>query len=611
MTYKELGLKCGIEIHQQLEGKKLFCSCPTRIRDEQASYVVKRKLRAVAGESGQVDIASAQEQARDRTLLYEVFDDSTCLVELDEEPPHEINQEALSTVLQFCKVVQAEVSPVVQVMRKTITDGSITSGFQRTVLLARNGFITLSNDTVIRINAINLEEDSARNMHTGKENETVFRLDRLGIPLIEITTMPDITSSEQCQEAAKKIGMLLRSLPGVKRGLGTIRQDVNVSIKGGERIEIKGAQDLKMLPTLVELECKRQEELLKIKDELKKQKLNTLEIIDLTQTLRDCQCAKIKSAKIQGGKVFGFRLEKFAGKIGRELQPGYRLGTELAGRAKIIAGVGGIFHSDELPNYGITDADVQLLCKALLCKEGDAFILVADEENKARKALHAISERVKELWHGVPAEVRKAHADGTTRSLRPMPGAARMYPETDVDLIKPILSNVKIPELLEEKQERYQKDYNLSADLAHFVAKSDHFLLFDELAEKYQSIKPAFIADMLVSIPLEIKRKYGLEPDKLTDDDYRTMLAYLTEDKIHKDIMLDVMIDFIKGTFDIKKYESLGTEEIHKTIKEIIEQNPGAPMGALMGKCVKALGGKASGQMISQELKKILEKGHK
>ncbi len=247
---QNLGLKVGIEIHQQLEGRKLFCHCPTLLRDDQPDFTVERQLRASAGEGGKIDVAAQEEQAKGKTFVYEGYHDSTCLIELDEEPPHEINPEALHTTLQFSLLTKSSISPLVQVMRKTVVDGSNTSGFQRTALIARHGKIETSEGAV-RIMNISLEEDAGKIISENQTTKT-YRLDRLGIPLIEIGTEADIKSPEQCQETAKKIGYLLRSLPGVKRGLGTIRQDVNVSITGGTRIEIKGAQDLRQLPLLLE-----------------------------------------------------------------------------------------------------------------------------------------------------------------------------------------------------------------------------------------------------------------------------------------------------------------------------------------------------------------------
>ena len=607
MDYKELGLKCGLEIHQQLEGKKLFCQCPTIIRDDEPDFVIQRKLRASAGEAGTIDIAAQQEQLKGKNFVYQGYRDTTCLVEADCEPPHEINQDALYTARQLCKLVEAEVFPIVQVMRKTIVDGSNTSGFQRTALIAKDGTIQTSTGKV-RITNVSVEEDSCK-IVSENADEKVYSLDRLGIPLIEIGTAPDITSPEQCQETAKKIGMLLRSLPGVKRGLGTIRQDVNVSIKGGARIEIKGAQDLRQLPLLVELEVKRQKELLKIKEELKKVKLPSLNIVDVTPLFTISGANLIKNTLAKKGKVLAVKLPGFAGFIGREVQPERRLGTEFSYWAKVRAGVGGIFHSDELPRYGISEREVLEVKAKLGCEQKDAFILVADGEIKARKALEAVYDRALETLKSIPAEVRKANADGTTSYLRPIPGAARMYPETDVPLIKPNLSNIELPETLEEKMVRFQKDFGLSKDLAEFAAKSDKLVLFEELVEKYPSVKPAFIAETLISTPLDIKRQFHHDPDKLTEDNFRDVFRYLKEGKIHKDIVLDVLIDMITDKFDIKRYATLGTEEIHKELLKIVAENKGAPLSALMGQAMKRLAGKASGQFISEQLRKILEKG--
>src|SRR3989344_6420544 len=130
MNYKQLGLKCGIEIHQQLEGKKLFCACPTLVRDDAPDFTIQRRLRASAGEQGDIDVAAQEEQLKSKNFVYEGYEDSTCLVELDCEPPHALNEESLHTALQFCMLVKAPISQVIQVMRKTVVDGSNTSGFQ-------------------------------------------------------------------------------------------------------------------------------------------------------------------------------------------------------------------------------------------------------------------------------------------------------------------------------------------------------------------------------------------------------------------------------------------------------------------------------------------------
>ena len=614
MSYEKLGLKCGLEIHQQLEGKKLFCNCPTMMRDDTPDFKIQRQLRASAGESGVVDVAAAQEQLKARQFVYQGYNDTTCLVEVDAEPPHAVNFDALYTALQFSLLLKAHIYPIVQMMRKTIVDGSATSGFQRTGMIARQGMLQME-DKVITIEGISLEEDACK-IISDSSHEKVYQLDRLGIALIEVSTGPDITSAQECQDVAKKLGLLLRSLPGVKRGLGTIRQDVNVSIARGNRVEIKGAQDLRMLPTLVDLEVKRQEELLKIRDEMKDVKLEKIEIVDVSDILKLANSKIFSSALEKKGRILGMKLNGFAGYLGRELQPGYRLGTELSGRAKIYAGVGGIIHSDEFdPNtpqkYGLTVEIIKNVEEKLNVKNKDAYVIVADMEEKGRRALQVAYERAQEVFVGVPKEVRKANADGTTSFLRPMPGAARMYPETDVPLIRPDLKGIKLPELIEEKVVRYQKVMGLAKDLAEFVAKSDKVLLFEEMVGKYSTLKPAFIAETLTSTLLGIKRDYDADPEKLTDDDFRVFFAYLNEGKIHKDIALNVLIDMIKGQFDVGRYEKLSTETLHQGMIEIISANKGAPLSALMGLCMKKFAGKADGKMISEELKKLIEKGHK
>ncbi len=270
-------MKCGLEIHQQLDSHKLFCNCPSILRNDAPSFEIKRKLHAVKGESGEVDIAAKHEAQKDMEFIYQGFD-TTCLVELDEEPPHLINQEALKIALHIALHLNCEISPISQIMRKTVVDGSNTSGFQRTVLIARNGFVETKFGKV-GIQTIFLEEDACRPAGKNEENseisnQKIWKLDRLGIPLVEIATEPDITNSEQCKEVALFIGDVLRSCK-VKRGIGTIRQDVNISIPGHPRIEIKGFQDVKMFIPVIENEIKRQEENLKSKKDLRSEVRNS------------------------------------------------------------------------------------------------------------------------------------------------------------------------------------------------------------------------------------------------------------------------------------------------------------------------------------------------
>lgn len=259
--YEKLGFKCGIEIHNRLNTKtKLFCNCNPRFSEVKPIKIINRKLRAVAGELGQVDVAALYEYLRDRNFLYQCYSEETCLKETDEEPPNSINKEALEVVLQVALLLKAEIPDEIHIMRKTVIDGSNTCGFQRTAVVGLNGALETSLGKV-RITNICLEEESS-GIVDQKGDDITYRLDRLGIPLIEIGTAPDIKNPEHAREVAEKLGMIIRSTGKSQRGLGVTRQDINVSIAKGTRVEIKGVQALDLISQIIENEIKRQDELI-------------------------------------------------------------------------------------------------------------------------------------------------------------------------------------------------------------------------------------------------------------------------------------------------------------------------------------------------------------
>ncbi|PIY60348.1 Glu-tRNA(Gln) amidotransferase GatDE subunit E, partial [Candidatus Woesearchaeota archaeon CG_4_10_14_0_8_um_filter_47_5] len=608
--YQKLGLKSGIEIHQQLDTAKLFCSCPSLVRSDQPDGVIQRKLRPVTGETGEIDIAAAKEKKK--TYLYEYYRDTTCLVELDEEPPHAMNREALATVIQVARMVHATPVDQVQVMRKTIVDGSNTSGFQRTALVAFDGYIELKNEKgekgkpkKISIPSISIEEDAAKIIE--QRDDTVrYNLSRLGIPLIEIGTGPDLSSPEEVKEAAAQLGMILRSTHKVKRGLGTIRQDLNISIKGGRRVEIKGAQDLRLIPKLVEYEVCRQESLLGISAKLQKNprlKDTILNDAVLSDTIHDVSlffegtgCERIAKALEKKGSVLALVLPMFRGLLATEVQPGRRLGTELSDHAKTYAGVGGIYHSDELPNYGIEARDVIRIQKHLKLTENDSFVLVAAPESQARTALAAVLERARACPLGVPPEVRRANPDGTTSFLRPIPGAARMYPETDcVPIFSQGLAAAEEVELITDAIERLAKSHSLNKELATLVVKSGYQELYEMLVAEFPSSKPLLIAEALVTIPKEIRKRYNLDTP-LEPAVLREILAELDAGRIPSGAVFELLVDYARDRkVDLSKYQVLTDTELGKVIDAIITKNPNAPLNALMGVVMAQYRGKADG----------------
>ncbi len=500
-------MKIGIEIHQRLESKKLFCNCPSRLSDAEPDLVIRRRLHPVFSELGEIDEASQAEFAKDRLFEYQVFAPSNCLVETDEEPPKTLNEDALKIAIDVALHLNASPVEEVHVMRKTVIDGSNTSGFQRTAIVALSGHIH-SSKGIVKIPLVAIEEESA-GIVSASESKAVYRLDRLGIPLVEISTDPDIKDGAHLKEVAEKIGMVLRATGKVARGLGTIRQDVNISTEGGARVELKGAQDLKLLPTLVENEEKRQLELVKIISELEQR--NALPVEKRTENVsgifKGTEAKIIKSGLKAGAVVLCQKLDRHNGILGRTIQPGRRYGTELSDYAK-MAGVKGIIHSDEkLSKYGISETEEKALRKKLEINEEDAFVLVVAPKAQAENAMDKVLFRANMDF--VPEETRRANPDGTSSFLRPLPGKARLYPETDVPpipLTKEFLAAVEKTESMEKKKHKLEK--TLNKEMASKILKSRHLHLFEKLVES--GADPMLAATTIENTIVSLRRE-GVE----------------------------------------------------------------------------------------------------
>jgi len=627
IDYAEVGLKVGLEIHQQLDTRhKLFCNCKPELFKEEPKITFLRRLRPTQSELGQIDPAAYFEFQKGTRILYEANEATSCLVEMDEEPPHSLNMEAVEIALIVALMLNAKPVDEIHVMRKTVIDGSNTTGFQRTCIVALNGELDVKGKKV-PIQHIAVEEDAARIM--GRESSTVrYRIDRLGIPLIEVTTGPVIYSPKEAEEVAYAIGRILRATGKVKRGLGTIRQDLNISIEQGAIIEIKGVQELELLPVVIENEVRRQLSLLKIRDELKARGLKEEDIkeefTDVTEIFKETKCKVIRKAIEQGKNVFAVKLPRFAGLLKLELAPGMRLGKEMADRAKFWGRVGGIFHTDELPAYGITAEEVERLRLKVKAEENDVVVFVADSEENAIDALKAVVERAKETIRGVPEETRAANPDGSTRYMRPRPGAARMYPETDVPPIQLSQEYIeklksKLPELPEQKLERLMKDYGLNRKLASQVLDSEYSELF-EVIVKESGVAPTVVATTLTEIMKALKRD-GVEVWKVSDEKLLKLFRFVGAGKLAKEAIPDVITWLSKneGKSVEEAVKSLGLsmlsdEEIKRVVKETIEKNieivkqrgKGA-FGPLMGRIMQKYRGRVNAEKVSKLLRRYLE----
>ncbi|MEM2214462.1 MAG: Glu-tRNA(Gln) amidotransferase subunit GatE [Candidatus Nezhaarchaeales archaeon] len=629
VRYEELGLKVGLELHQQLNTKfKLFCSCPTVLRDDEPDVVFIRRLRPTRSELGAVDEAALLEYEKGKTYVYQAYSDTTCLVEMDEEPPHSLNEEALDTALQVALMLKAHVPDVIQVMRKVVIDGSNTTGFQRTAIIALGGpeSVIQDPDGPVHIQAICLEEDAARKI-AETEDKVVFRLDRLGIPLIEISTAPEIKTPEQAQRVALKIGQLLRILGKVKRGLGTIRQDVNISLKEGGKIEIKGVQDLELISKVIEFEVQRQLKLLEIRDKLKERGVTNVEsdIIDATDVFKNTKSKIILQGVQRGHKVMAIRLKGFSGLLGLEVQPDRRFGTELKDYAIVWGGVKGIFHTDEMPAYGVTEAEVNELKRKLNCGPTDAAVFVVDEEEKAVKALQAVLRRCKEALNGIPDETRAANPDGTTRYMRPRPGASRMYPETDV---RPIIItrerlerlSSSLPEMPEQKLRRFIEEYGLSKDLALLMINSYRLDLFEKIVSAVPQVSPTLVATTLEYTWKSLKRE-GVSLDQIDEFKLLELFRIVGQGLIAKEAIPEVLRVIAENpNFSVVEaieklgFKAVSLDEVRSLVDRIIEENAVLIEGKgerafklVMGKVMSILRGKIDGKLVSDIVKERVE----
>jgi glutamyl-tRNA(Gln) amidotransferase subunit E len=511
----------------------------------------------------------------------------------------------------------------IHVMRKVVIDGSNTTGFQRTAIISLDGTIDVTGKE-IPIQQISLEEDAGRK--TGESKDTVtFRLDRLGVPLIEIATGAVINTPEEAGRVALAIGQVLRSTRHVKRGLGTIRQDLNVSIKNGALIEIKGVQELELVSKAVELEVQRQTRLLEIREELKKLGLKHSDFpdqfADLTEILVQSRSTIVQSALKQGGTVEGVKLQGFSGLLKQELMPGVRLGTEMAKRAVFWGRVGGVFHSDELPNYGMTQKEVDSIAKKLTCNPNDAFVIIADSRENVVDGLKAVVERAREALTGVPEETRTANPDGTTQYMRPRPGAARMYPETDVppvqvspDRIKSINSN--LPRMADDLSKEIESRYNLSPKLASQVVNSEYFDAFQGMIDASNGVAPSFIATVLTESLRSLARE-KVPVENLQETHLKNVFDLVAKGKTAKESVVEILKYLASNPASSAEEAitklNLGmmsqadlTAVISKVLdsnRSVFQENPSRALGKMMNLVMAEVRGRADPRIVTEMLR--------
>lgn len=538
-------MKIGLEIHQRLP-YKLFCNC--NYEDDSEDFIVYRSLNLTRSETGEADEAARLEITKGKENIYVGSKRGCCLVELDEEPPHLPNPESLEIAVGVAKTLNMHILKRLRFMRKIVVDGSNTSGFQRTALVGVDGYVEI-NAKRYGIDTLCLEEESA-DILENTETHRKYHLSRLGISLLEISTSPDITSGEEAKAVAEHIGLILRMTGKVARGIGSIRQDLNVSVEGGNRVEIKGAQELEMLPIWIENEKKRQQDLISLISYLKERDLYRVpdfNPIDVTSLVRDNP--KLQRFFSNDSKAFLLRYPGYSGIFGRGIGM-RRYGSELSDYAK-LGGVRGIIHSDEASKYGLETLRDYV--------RSDGWVMVIDKEDRAIKSLRYLYDRSKiEI---VPKETRRALKDGSTEFMRPLPGAARMYPETDIPLINTPIHVERFRDIKDIINEISQE---LNRELANRIIWNRRFYLYQKL--KY--IDPKVVAVTIEDTVVSLRRELGKEPD---DSLIEQVLLMYRDRKITKRAIKEVLKRMIQNA----PYQDLmrfNREKIRELLKELSKE---------------------------------------
>lgn len=606
--YDRIGFKCGLEVHQRLRTEhKLFCSCLNAEQSKKLDIKIRRMQRAVAGETGKLDRSTSFESNKNRTFVYNTFQDNSCLVDIDEEPPHGLNQEALEISMIISASLNANVPDEIEPMRKEVVDGSDPSAFQRTMLVGFDGSIEVGKRK-ISIPTIFLEEESC-GIESSDSSTAVYNVDRLGVPLVEIDTDPDIKNPAEAKEIASKIGMMLRLTHKVQRGIGSIRQDVNISIREGVRVEIKGMQDLDAMDIIIEREVERQLKLVEIKKMLVEKRAKVHEPLDITGIFGKTEVSVIKNSTGSEGKVYGIRLENFAGVIGMEINPERRLGSEISDYAK-MSGVKGIIHSDEdLKKYGFLELELKEVRSKLGIKEKDAFILIsAKDSHTGRRAIELAKHRAEHAMLGVPLETRAADSKNMiTRFMRPLPGGSRMYPETDA---KPICVGKKQVEdarknIVDIDKSAKELDRLIgNRQLSEQMLRSYKLQTFNSIVE-ITKVEPVVVAAILLEKMKELKRQ-GILVDEISDATLIYIFGKYAKREITKVGIEEILKEAPSNNKDVDRIiEQKGIARLHASeLRKIVAKYHGMDKKDIIGKVMA----EHRSDVDAQELMDIISK---
>lgn len=627
-VYEELGFMCGLEVHQQLKTeKKLFCHCPAGVFQNNGQYdaEIVRHMRPTLSEMGGYDGTALMEFKTRKNIVYRIANLTTCTYDIDDTPPFKINHQALGIALEIALLLKTNIVGELHITRKQYLDGSIPAGFQRTGIISIEGQIPLKNKTV-RIIQLSIEEDSCREV-SDIGHVRLYTTDRLGMPLIETVTYPDMKTPDEAAEAANYIRFLNRSTGKVRTGIGSAREDVNVSIHGGTRVEIKGVAHISLIPELVHNEAFRQKSLLEIRNDLIK-RIPNLDYWKISHVVLRGDSINSISKKIgenlnKQDTLVGVNLPEFKDILSFFTQPGRMFSDEISDRLKVIACIEkpNMTHSEEFRNEN-QDINFEYLGKLLNSKVSDAQILFWGPEDDIHTALESIEERCKLAFIGVPNETRKSFANGTTMFERVLPGADRMYPDTDSapisisqELINMAGSNLPIDV---KEQIAMLKNWNIPADTFFYLLRYNLVPLIQRICNDFK-IEPRFVATLLAH---KLKFLQGkLKSDSPFDfEKVYQLFAFVKEQEIESELiykMLPVVYEHpnmeMMSVLERINFSKCSTDSILSLIPIMHEKfnrvKTSKHKEAELCWIMKELQGKAIGNIPLHELASIIHKG--
>ena len=620
--YAEIGFMSGLEIHQQLlTEKKLFCRCPAGRYSRVYDAEILRHMRPTLSELGEYDGTALMEFKTKKEIIYQIHRDTVCTYEMDDTPPFFIDEEALDIALSIAMLYNCTMVDELHIARKQYLDGSIPTGFQRTTIVGVNGHIPYK-DREIRIVQLGLEEDACREVSDVGHRRT-YLTDRLGMPLIETVTAPDMKTPDEVAEVAQLCRRIVRSTGRVRTGLGAARMDTNVSVRGGTRVEIKGVPRIPRLPLLTYHEAMRQWNLLRLRDELGRRGLKPetfkAEFGEVTGLLKETGYAPIRDALARGFVANAVVLRNFGGLLDWQTQTKTRFAQEVSDRVRVVAcltTLPNIINSDTTVE-ALTASEWEKVCGALQATKDDTVVVVWGDEADAKTGAQEIIIRAKEATIGVPSETRQALRDGTNGFERILPGPDRMYPDTDlppkrVTRERLAALKLKLPKAVWEREAAY-KELKVPEDLIKPLAMSRFAPLFERAVKDWKA-EPVAAAVALIQYPKRLRRK-GLDAGRLDGTPLENVLRAYGEGKLLREAIWPAL-EFVaqKGVFDAAKWPPrAAVGEVTRAIKDAVKKlsglkvhNPDKKSHVVMGLVMSRLRGRAAGAAVAEKVKEAL-----